>query len=827
MNKELLDFCFDTESPEKNYALASWYENQGHNAAGHTYYQRCAERSENDISAYKSLIRASICYRKQSSRDCTEKILLENALNLLPNRPEAYFLLSSLYERRSEWVSAYTYANLGINCYKEKVEDIGIPEFHGIWGLIFNKAVVSWNWGKNMESRKLFHHLVDNYWDVMDNYHKDLVEVNITSLGSGPESQAFFTYNKEDHKKLKFKFKGSENIERNFSQVYQDIFILSVLNGKRNGTYLEIGGADPFKGNNTALLERDYGWTGVSLEYDEKFIRNYRDNRKNPIYQQDALDLDYDEFIQNNFQSNIIDYLQLDIEPARHTYECMLKIPFDKYKFAVITYEHDYYVDVSKSYREKSRKFLEDKGYLLVINDVSPDGVSNFEDWWVHPDLVSEELIGKMKSIQPHTQLCTDFTFISEEEETVKKYNLFKECKCEWCIESSFPRLYSLNNDKNEYWFEIPKNGSASIKGHFVKCQEIEDRPKVKPIVVLDDPIDRFISLMNDYFVIPNYHNLWGQDILKSLNLDIEKSTKDEIIKAVIQNLDKITSDQQVHHWYPQTHFIDQRNYDSFEVIFKKDINRRFGVDKIINCSKKKFGKDDLTENQIDIIRRIYISDYIFIENYADNETIVEEKPMVFSSFSSKPNPTSWIVDNFYENPDEIRKFALEQDFDIGGLGRGYIGNRTHKQFLFPGLKERFEEIMGQKITKWEEHGMNGRFQYCWSGQPRVWHCDSQQWGGMLYLTPNAPFQCGTTLYAHKQSRARTYYEPGWDISWNPETNPGDCHLDGTPFEPVDVLGNVYNRLVLFDASAIHSASEYFGTVKENCRLWQMFFFDT
>jgi hypothetical protein len=43
----------------------------------------------------------------------------------------------------------------------------------------------------------------------------------------------------------------------------------------------------------------------------------------------------------------------------------------------------------------------------------------------------------------------------------------------------------------------------------------------------------------------------------------------------------------------------------------------------------------------------------------------------------------------------------------------------------------------------------------------------------------------------------------------------------------VDVLGNVYNRLVIFDASAIHSASQYFGTVKENSRLWQMFFFDT
>ena len=77
--------------------------------------------------------------------------------------------------------------------------------------------------------------------------------------------------------------------------------------------------------------------------------------------------------------------------------------------------------------------------------------------------------------------------------------------------------------------------------------------------------------------------------------------------------------------------------------------------------------------------------------------------------------------------------------------------------FCFPGLKERFEEIMGKKITKWEEHGMNGRFQYCWGGQPQVWHCDSQQWGGMLYLTPDAPYSCGTSLYAHKKTRARNY----------------------------------------------------------------------
>ena len=605
---ELIEFSLDTENAEKNYNLAQWYESQGHTAPAHTYYLRAAERSKDNLLAYQALIRASFCYKNQGSRDATEKILLENALMLLPQRPEAYYFLSLLYERKQEWQNSYIYSNLGLQYNEESI----IPEYQGEHLLIFQKAVASWWWGKGMECRELFHSLIDNHWDKLDESHKKAVEDNITRLGSGPESQAFHTYKKEDYSKLKYKFPGSKEIIRNYSQVYQDMFILSMTNGKKNGTFLEIGGAEPFKGSNTALLEKDFGWSGVSIEYDEKFIDNYRNNRTANLIHGDALTIDYKKLLEENFDTNVIDYLQLDIEPARNTYECMLKIPFDEYKFAVITYEHDYYVDVTRSYREKSREFLKSKGYVLVVNDVSPDGKSNFEDWWVHPDLVDNDTLNKMKSIIDGIHHCKDYIFSGEEE--------------------------------------------------FFKVNE-------------------------------------------------------------------------------------------------------------------------------------------------------------------KPQPTSWIVDNFYENPDEVRKFALEQDYVEGGFGRGFIGRRTEKQFLFPGLKERFEEIMGRKITEWEEHGMNGRFQVAWSGEPLVYHCDSQQWGGMLYLTPNAPYQCGTTLYAHKQTRARTYYDKGWDASW--VDVPGDCHLDGTPFESVDVLGNVYNRLVIFDASCIHSASQYFGTVMENARLWQMFFFGT
>ena len=46
-----------------------------------------------------------------------------------------------------------------------------------------------------------------------------------------------------------------------------------------------------------------------------------------------------------------IDYLQLDCDPPVITYKILLKIPFDKVKFGVITYEHDHYNDITNSYR--------------------------------------------------------------------------------------------------------------------------------------------------------------------------------------------------------------------------------------------------------------------------------------------------------------------------------------------------------------------------------------------------------------------------------------------------------------------------------------------
>jgi len=190
-----------------------------------------------------------------------------------------------------------------------------------------------------------------------------------------------------------------------------------------------------------------------------------------------------------------------------------------------------------------------------------------------------------------------------------------------------------------------------------------------------------------------------------------------------------------------------------------------------------------------------------------------------------KESKRAFIIDNFYHNPYAVRNFAMQQQFFEDEY---YIGRRTAQQFLFPGIKEAFEETIGEKITKWEEHGMNGRFQNNVAGQPIVYHCDLQRWAAMIYLTPDAPPSTGTSTFMHKKTRVHHNSQLTWgDDGTGYKVFPGKTHLDGTPYEKVDQFGNIFNRCVIFDGGAIHAANEYFGSDIEDGRLWHMFFFDT
>ena len=186
-----------------------------------------------------------------------------------------------------------------------------------------------------------------------------------------------------------------------------------------------------------------------------------------------------------------------------------------------------------------------------------------------------------------------------------------------------------------------------------------------------------------------------------------------------------------------------------------------------------------------------------------------------------------FVVDDFYDNPLEVRNFALQHHyFD----DEGYLGMRTRKQWFFDGTKERFEAILGKRITKWEDHEMNGRFQSNNAGTKLVYHCDSQSYAAVVYLNPNAPYYSGTSFFAVKGYDAgelgsansiRHGSHPDLLLAFNQKS-----FVDRTPYELVDNVGNIFNRLVIWDVQMIHAASEYCGYDINTSRLFHIYFFD-
>jgi len=174
------------------------------------------------------------------------------------------------------------------------------------------------------------------------------------------------------------------------SQIGQDKFVIEQLKGKKNGVFIDIGGAHPTDINNTYTLENELDWRGLSFDIGPPYshgcesmsLDEYKDfwssNRTTPIICGDALTQNYSQIFKDNNLPKHMDYLTIDLEPPRTTLDCLLLIPFDEYIFNVITFETDYYRDTST--REPSREFLTSHGYKLVMEN-------NQEDWYVHNTL--------------------------------------------------------------------------------------------------------------------------------------------------------------------------------------------------------------------------------------------------------------------------------------------------------------------------------------------------------------------------------------------------------------------------------------------------------
>ena len=205
------------------------------------------------------------------------------------------------------------------------------------------------------------------------------------------------------------------------------------------------------------------------------------------------------------------------------------------------------------------------------------------------------------------------------------------------------------------------------------------------------------------------------------------------------------------------------------------------------------------------------------------------------------------ILDDFYPRPYELREFALKQDFNVDG---NYPGHRT-RSFLrdidyhvgvgpHPSETKDYQSTMMQKIadvirplegeiTWWGDEEYTGAFQYT-TAKDRSWiHVDQvTQWAGVLYLTPFAPVSSGTGLFKHKLTNWITepYFDNG-EINENLKNLMYEDAHDMTKWDMQAMVGNIFNRLVLYRANQWHQSLDYFGKDINDGRLFMTFFFNT
>jgi len=202
-------------------------------------------------------------------------------------------------------------------------------------------------------------------------------------------------------------------------------------------------------------------------------------------------------------------------------------------------------------------------------------------------------------------------------------------------------------------------------------------------------------------------------------------------------------------------------------------------------------------------------------------------------------------VDNFYDDPDKVRNFALSQNFyhtedgkwpgmrtmSLADIDRNFFDEFCHRLFsLYFDLDStdmRWEVSTGFQLIEPFSEDKN-------SPKNKGWiHHDTQAvFGGIIYLNDDCIDNTGTHIYKLKEGYTREqtygikyletkkkYYKDGIDDNFD------NIILEFSDmFEEVATFKNVYNRLVSFDGTTFHGVNSFY--TKGIPRLTQYFFVD-
>lgn len=219
------------------------------------------------------------------------------------------------------------------------------------------------------------------------------------------------------------------------------------------------------------------------------------------------------------------------------------------------------------------------------------------------------------------------------------------------------------------------------------------------------------------------------------------------------------------------------------------------------------------------------------------------------------------IYDNFYEDPDSIRNIAIDAfkitineklsynnwhflEFkgyynDMPGVSKQNktILGKAFETFSFYSeiYENKFEELLKSKIQYTCEN--NGIFilNNCLTNPISVNinnniinNPNIEEWIGIVFLTPNAPYEGGITIHQNKKLKTnslKSIKQLEKSIQTIILDDLNKVCKDATFWETDSIIANVYNRLVLFKKDMFYSSSLNFGIKLDDSRLVHFFSF--
>jgi len=190
------------------------------------------------------------------------------------------------------------------------------------------------------------------------------------------------------------------------------------------------------------------------------------------------------------------------------------------------------------------------------------------------------------------------------------------------------------------------------------------------------------------------------------------------------------------------------------------------------------------------------------------------------------------IVDDFLNNPDSIRNWALTQEFFPDPRGQ-WPGLRTKPLYeINPVLDEainfKYFNLFFNLFTDDCRWVVDSRFQLtsCNAGHGWVHQDSDSRLTGIVYLNPQPLLDSGTSIYQRKNgallprsgdlNRTKVQQYLG---NITKEEADADRTLLNSHYTETIRINNVYNRLITFDAHLPHAAHDYFGKESSDTRL--------